>query len=337
MNIETWLPVLWTGIVALAVVIYVILDGFDLGVGILFPWFSEEQDRTIMLNTIAPVWDGNATWLIFGGACLYAAFPIAYSSLLPILYMPIMLMLAALIFRGIAFEFRYKSHEHRYFWDMAFAGGSLVVAFAQGVILGTFIQGFKPTENIMSTTFYEWFNPFSFTIGIAVMVGYALLGSTWLIVKTTDSLQQRMFPIAKSCLIGVGIFILYASIFTPLVDPYVLERWFSYPNIILLSPLPMATMVTGYLTWHYLNQKNERNPFILSILLFCFPLVGFVISIWPYIVPHHITIWQAASPVSSQLFILFGAVILLPVLLGYTLYAYRVFAGKVTSETDHHY
>lgn len=336
-SLEIILPIVWVGIVGFAIVVYVLLDGFDLGIGILFPWFFEEEDRTVMLNTIAPVWDGNATWLIFGGACLYAAFPVAYSTLLPILYMPMMIMLAALIFRGIAFEFRFKSQEHRYFWDMAFAGGSILVAFSQGVILGTFIQGFEPGKTIISSSFYEWFTPFSFAIGIAVMVGYALLGSTWLIAKTTQDLQKRMYPIAKLCLAGVGVFIIYASLFTPLVDPSVIEKWFSYPNFILLSPLPIFTAIAGYLCWQSLNGECEYQPFTYSLLLFLCPLIGFIISIWPYIIPHQVTIWQAASPVGTQIFTLVGVVILLPVLLGYTAYAYRVFEGKVTSETDHHY
>jgi len=280
-----------------------------------------------MMNTIAPVWDGNATWLVFGGACLYGAFPLAYSTLLPALYMPIMIMLAALIFRGISFEFRFKATVTKWIWDKTFFMGSLLATFMQGTILGAFIQGYYAKG---------WYSPFSLMIGVALVVGYALLGSTWLIAKTVGDLQKFMYKIARFSLIGVGGFIALVSLLTPLVDPHVMERWFSIPNIYYLSLLPILTAVAWIFTWRSLLQEREFLPFYLSNGLFMFSYIGLAISIWPYIVPHKITIWQAASSPKSLSFLLVGVIILLPILIGYTLYAYSVFKGKVTVGKGHY-
>lgn len=325
------LPLLWAVIISFVVIMYVILDGFDLGVGILFPWVKSHEQRDIMMSTVVPVWDGNETWLVLGAACLYGAFPLAYSTLLPTLYMPIMLMLAALIFRGVAIEFRFKAEKSRFLWDIAFSGGSTLAAFCQGLILGTFVIGYTALGKP-----YQWLTPFSVMTGLAVVSGYALLGSTWLIAKTSDGLQNLMYRYAKRLLLTVAFFMLVVSIWTPLSYARIFDRWFSYPNFIYLSPLPLLTAIVFAWNWHALNKRAEHLPFILSISLFIFAYIGFCISDWPYIIPHRVTIAEAAAPESSLKFLLVGVCLLLPVLLSYTYYAYRVFRGKV-SATEHHY
>lgn len=307
---------------------YVLLDGFDLGVGILFPWIKQSEYRDIMMSTVVPVWDGNETWLVFGAAALYAAFPIAYGILLPTLYMPIMILLVALIFRGVAFEFRFKAHKSQFIWDIAFAAGSIVAAFMQGIILGTFVKGYGD-HLPLSHVAYHWLTPFTFFTGVAVVCGYALLGATWLIVKTEGILQERMFKAAKVLLLIVAFFLVSVSIWTPVVEPQVMDRWFSLPNFFYLSPLPILTIAIVFYNFYCLHQQKERLPFILTIALFVFAYIGFCISAWPYIVPHALPVWEAAAPPSTLKFILVGAVIILPILLIYTIYSYHVFRGKV--------
>lgn len=322
------LILIWGAIISFAIIMYVVLDGFDLGIGILFPWVKSHEYHGIMMSTIEPIWDGNETWLVFGAASLYAAFPVAYSILLPTLYMPIMLMLAALIFRGIAFEFRGNAHRSRFLWDLSFSGGSLLAALMQGIILGTFIKGYGavlPKE----VTAYNWLTPFSVMTGIAVVLGYALLGSTWLIAKTTGELQDKMFQAAKILLPIVGFFLVLVSLWTPLMSPLVMQRWFSIPNVFYLAPLPILTAIAFFLAFYCLLKRREFLPFYFSISLFIFAYIGFCISDWPYIVPHAITVWEAASAPSSLKFMLVGTVILLPLLLAYTIYSYNVFRGKV--------
>lgn len=314
------LIIIWAGILSFAIIMYVILDGFDLGIGILLPWIRDHEQRGIMISTVAPVWDGNETWLVFGAASLYAAFPLAYSTLLPILYTPIMIMLAALIFRGVTFEFRFKAHKNHLLWDISFATSSIIAAFMQGVILGTFIQGYHG----------GLFTPFSIMTGIAVVVGYALLGSTWLIAKTSGELQNKMYRAAKILLLKVSFFLVLVSIWTPLMEPRVMERWFSMPNLFYLAPLPILTAIVILYNFYALKKRYEFLPFCFSIALFIFAYIGFCISAWPYIIPHTIPFWEAASAPSSLKFMLVGVTILLPVLLGYTVYSYRVFRGKVT-------
>lgn len=319
----------WAGLISFVIIMYVVLDGFDMGVGILFPFIRNRESRDIMMSTISPVWDGNETWLVLGGASLYSAFPMAYSTLLPLLYMPIMIMLAALIFRGIAFEFLFKAHKSRFLWDISFAGGSILAALAQGVILGTFIKGYG-THFPITMSSYHWLSAFSVMTGIAVVFGYALLGSTWLIMKTTGKLQDQMFRAAKFLLVIVSFFLLLVSVWTPIMMPSVFERWFSTPNIFYLAPFPILTGILILYNFYCLQKKYEFLPFFLSIGLFIFAYVGFCVSDWPYIIPHAVTIWDAASPPSSLKFTMVGMVILLPILLGYTAYSYRVFRGKVT-------
>ncbi len=305
---------------------YVLLDGFDLGVGILFPWIKQSEYRDIMMSSVVPVWDGNETWLVFGAAALYAAFPMAYAILLPTLYMPIMILLVALIFRGVAFEFRFKAHKSQFIWDIAFAVGSILAAFIQGIILGTFVKGYG-NHLPLSHSAYHWFTPF-FT-GVAVICGYALLGATWLIIKTDGILQGRMFKAAKVLLLLVAFFLVSVSIWTPIVEPQVMHRWFSFPNFYYLSSLPILTILIVFYNFYCLQKKKERLPFVLTIGLFVLSYAGFCISAWPYIIPHVLPVWEAAAPPSTLKFILVGTAIILPILLIYTLYSYHVFRGKV--------
>ncbi len=318
----------WATIISLIIMMYVLLDGFDLGVGILFPWIKSSEYRDIMMSTVVPVWDGNETWLVFGAAALYAAFPIAYGILLPTLYMPIMILLVALIFRGVAFEFRFKAQKSQFVWDIAFAAGSILAAFTQGIILGTFVKGYG-NHLPLSHSAYHWFTPFTIFTGVAVVCGYALLGATWLIIKTEGVLQERMFKAAKVLLPVVAFFLVSVSIWTPIIEPQVMQRWFSLPNFYYLSALPILTILIVFYNFYCLQKKKERLPFILTIGLFVFSYIGFCISAWPYIIPHVLPVWEAAAPPSTLKFILVGAAIILPILLIYTLYSYHVFRGKV--------
>lgn len=323
------LILIWACVISFVIMMYVLLDGFDLGVGILFAWIKKPAQRDIMMSTIMPIWDGNETWLVMGGASLYAAFPVAYSVILPTLYMPIMIMLAALIFRGIAFEFRFKAHRSRFLWDISFIVGSTLAAFTQGIILGTFVEGYGNSLPLVSAP-YDWFTPFTVMSGIAVVMGYALLGSTWLIIKTVGELQEKMFKAAKILLLIVVVFLLMVSVWTPLTNPQIFVRWFSVPNIFYLALLPLMTAIVIMWNFYALHKRYEFLPFMLSIALFLFSYIGFCISSWPYIVPHVISIWDAAAAPSSLKFTLYGVAVLLPVLLGYTAYSYYVFRGKVT-------
>lgn len=334
---ETIVPAILSSITAFAIIMYVILDGMDLGIGILFPWIPSKEHREIMMSTIAPVWDGNETWLVLGAATLYGGFPLAYSTLLPTLYMPIMMMLVSLIFRGVAFEFCFKAlHRSRPLWDFAFATGSLIAAFCQGIILGTFVQGYAANP-LSDYSAYIWFTPFAILTGIALIFGYLLLGTTWLINKTEGALQATAFHVAKITLLIVGLAMIIVSLFTPFVDPHVTKRWFSFPNFFVLAPLPILTFITGLYLWHCLQQAREKLPFLLSIGLFLLSFIGLGISVWPYLIPHSTTLWQAAAPLKSQVTLLIGLTLLLPILVSYTLYSYRVFRGKVTSADIHHY
>ncbi|MDQ8040144.1 MAG: cytochrome d ubiquinol oxidase subunit II [Rickettsiella sp.] len=318
----------WATIISFIIMMYVLLDGFDLGIGILFPWIKHGQYRDIMMSSVIPVWDGNETWLVFGAAALYAAFPLAYAALLPTLYMPVMILLASLIFRGVAFEFRFKAQRSQFIWDFAFALGSTLAAFIQGIILGTFVKGYGEHFPLTHSA-YQWLTPFSIFTGFAVVCGYALLGATWLIVKTEGDLQAQLYKAAKFLLGLVAFFLVAVSIWTPFIEPRVMERWFSLPNFFYLSPLPFLTILIVAYNFYCLCKHREKAPFVLSMGLFIFAYIGFCISAWPYIIPHVVPVWEAAAPPSTLKFILVGTVVLLPILLIYTVYSYRVFRGKV--------
>jgi len=324
------LPFIFAAILAFIVIMYVILDGFDLGIGILFPFTHNEKERDLMMNSIAPVWDGNETWLVFGGAMLYGAFPKVYGLLLPILYMPLMLMLVALIFRGVSFEFRFKADTSKPIWNWSFSLSSIAAAFFQGVVLGAFVQGFAIHEASMTISEHDWLTPFSFLTGIALVAGYGLLGATFMIIKSENELQKRMVHFAKGLLVLISLFLVFVSIWTPLHDQDVFNRWYSFPNVILLSPLPLITALMVLLAWRSLGKDHEIRPFIFSVIIFLCSYAGIAISVYPYLIPHEVTIWEAAAPNSTLKFILVGVAIMLPILLAYTIYAYRVFGGKVS-------
>ncbi len=332
-DLSPWvdLPLVWGIIIAAAVFIYVFLDGFDLGCGILFPFAPSDKYRNKIMNSIAPFWDGNETWLVLGGGGLFAAFPVAYAILMPALYLPIIFMLVGLIFRGVAIEFRFKAEgKDRNLWDLAFHTGSVVAAFMQGVILGNFVQGVAVDGRSFAGGHLDWVNGFAFFTGFALVFGYALLGATWLIWKCEGSTQEWARGIAKHVLGYVFISVGFVSIIMPFVDPRITELWFSMPNIIILSPIPLATLYCFYVLWRDLNSKREVRPFLLSIFIFFLSYLGLGISMFPWIVPFKFTIWDAAAVSTSQSFLLVGIIIFLPIILAYTAYSYYVFRGKVS-------
>jgi cytochrome bd ubiquinol oxidase subunit II len=334
---ETIVTLALIGVIGLTIFMYVLLDGFDLGIGILFPFVKNQNYQHTMMNTILPIWDGNETWLVLGGATLYGAFPLVYSTLLPTLYLPIMMMLLSLILRGISFEFIHHAHASKSLWAFTFALGSSIAAFCQGVILGTFVQGYTYTNGtILLASHYHWLTPFSVTTGFAVVFGYALLGSLWLIAKTTGNLQNLMQQWSRFLLIFVAVFMADISLWTPYVDPDIWQRWFAFPNIFYMSLLPLTTVLLFCGLWYNLEKRNNYQPFLYAIGLFLCPFLGFILSLWPYIIPRSVTIWEAAAPFKVQVFILVGLAILLPVLIIYNAYAYWVFREKVT-ETEAHY
>lgn len=330
------LTLVWAAVIAFGVFMYVLMDGFDLGVGILFPFAPSDEARDLMMNSVAPVWDGNETWLVLGGTGLLAAFPVAYAVLLPALYFPILLMLIALIFRGVAFEFRFKARTSRHLWDKSFHYGSLLATFAQGLVLGGFIGGFRVEGGQFVGGAFEWLTPFSIMAGLGLISGYALLGATWLIMKTEGNLQRWVARTAGRMLFVVLAFIILVSIWTPLHEPAIAARWFSWPNIAFLAPVPIATALLAFGLWRSLAQGYERLPFILTMGLFALSFLGLAISLWPYVVWPEVTIWDAASSPRSQLFVLVGAAITIPATLAYTAYSYWVFRGKVRAGEGYH-
>jgi cytochrome bd ubiquinol oxidase subunit II len=327
----------WVGIIAFGLAMYVIMDGFDLGIGILFPFVRDRGDRDLMVNTVAPVWDGNETWLVLGAAALYAAFPLAYSIVLSALYLPLVFVLAGLIWRGVAFEFRFKADAaHRLFWDKAFAWGSYIAAFFQGVSLGAFINGFAVHGPSYQGGALDWLTPFSVFTGFGVIVAYALLGSTWLILKTEGDLQARMRSAAQATTLALLAVIAIVSIWTPLAHPAIAARWFKLPNLIFFAPVPGLTLATAIVLLLSLQQKAHLVPFIAALVLLFLGYSGLGISLWPHIVPPDLTIEAAAAPPQTQLFVLVGALIIIPVILAYTGFAYYVFRGKVRPGEGYH-
>jgi cytochrome d ubiquinol oxidase subunit II len=327
---------IWTLILGMAVFFYVLLDGFDLGVGMLYGLAPDTASRNTIMNSIAPIWDGNETWLVFGGLGLLAAFPLAFAIIIPAVYFPILVMLLALVFRGVAFEFRYRDTEHLTFWDHAFCYASGVATFAQGMVLGSFIQGYEVTGRVFSGSSFSFLTPFSVMTGIALLFGYGLLGAGWLILKTQGDIQNDARRHGRICLIGVLIAIGIVSIWTPLASPPIYARWFSWPNILFLSPVPIATAAVALVTWRALEGRAEILPFVGAIGLFVLSYIGIAISLYPMIVPHHFTLWEAASSDRTQAFLLVGTLALLPVILMYTGWSYWVFRGKVRADVGYH-
>jgi cytochrome d ubiquinol oxidase subunit II len=335
MNALNFVPV-WTLILGTGIFFYVLLDGFDLGVGMLYGFMPDTRSRNLVMNAIAPVWDGNETWLVLGGVALLAAFPLAFAIIIPALYFPILVMLLALVFRGVAFEFRFRDAQHLTFWDHGFCYGSLIATAAQGVMLGAFIQGFNVEGRAFAGGPFDFLTPFSVLTGIALVFGYGLLGAGWLVLKTEDDIQERARRYGRFCLVVVIIAIVLVSLWTPLMDDAISRRWFSWPNIAILLPVPVATALVAIATWRALAGESQSGGFIGAIGLFALSYLGIAISLYPMIVPYHFTLMQAASSPGTQAFLLVGTLFLLPVILVYSSWSYWVFRGKVRADVGYH-
>jgi cytochrome d ubiquinol oxidase subunit II len=330
------LPMIWAALIAFAVLAYVVLDGFDLGVGILFPLIRGEAHRDEAMNSVAPVWDGNETWLVLGGGGLLAVFPLAYSIIMSALYVPIIVMLLALVFRGVAFEFRWRTKRGQFLWDWAFAFGSTLAAFAQGVTLGALVQGIPVEGRAYAGGWWDWLSAFSLLTGVALVIGYALLGATWLIWKTEGHVQRRAYDIAFWVAPATLVLIGAVSFWTPFLSSLYAARWFSWPQVLLVVPVPLAVLGAGFLLLKGLQKQQELAPFLASLALFVLCFIGLGISFFPYMVPHAVTIHAAAAPDNSLSFLLVGAAVLVPMILAYTGYAYWVFRGKVKAVGGYH-
>ncbi|HEY4071642.1 MAG TPA: cytochrome d ubiquinol oxidase subunit II [Herbaspirillum sp.] len=331
------LPLIWAIIIFFGVMMYVVMDGFDLGIGMLYLFVPDRHDRDVMMNTVAPVWDGNETWLVLGGAGLLAAFPLAYSVVLSALYLPLIFMLLGLIFRGVAFEFRFKALDHeRHIWDKAFIGGSVTAAFFQGVALGAYISGIPMNHHTYAGGPLDWVAPFPLITGVGVVIAYTLLGSTWLIMKTEGELQRKMarvtLPLTWLLLAAIAV----VSIWTPLADSLIAARWFSLPNLFWFAPVPILLALAILLLLRSLRHEPHAAPFVCALAVIFLGYTGLAISIWPNIIPPHISIWDAASPPQSQGFTLVGTLLIVPMILGYTAWSYYVFRGKVKHDDYYH-
>jgi cytochrome d ubiquinol oxidase subunit II len=329
------LPFIWAGIIAFAVLAYVLFDGFDLGIGILFPFLGSERNRDQAMNSVAPVWDGNETWLVLGGGGLMAAFPVAYAVVMTALYAPLIAMLLALVFRGVAFEFRWRAAAKSR-WDWAFAGGSMLATFAQGVALGALVQGIPVSDRAYAGGWWDWLTPFSILTGVALVIGYALLGATWLILKTTAELQERARRFAWITALGTLALIGVVSLWTPLMNAQFMARWFAWPAILYTAPVPLFVAVTALVLFRGLIARRDTSPFLAALALFVLSYIGLGISFYPYIVPPSITIRSAAAPDASLKFLLVGAAVLVPLILAYTAWSYWVFRGKVDPSASYH-
>ncbi len=328
------LPLIWYGLIATAIFLYVLLDGFDLGVGVLFPFAPSDRCRDRMMNSIAPFWDGNETWLVLGGGGLFAAFPLAYSVVMPALYIPVIIMLLGLIFRGVAFEFRFKAGgSSRRIWDAAFHFGSLAAAFMQGVILGAVVQGIEVKGRSYAGGAFDWLDAYSLMVGIAVVFGYALLGATWLVMKTEDETQDWARKSASYVIGYVAVFLAIVSISMPIMNTQIRTLWFSLPNFFLLLPIPVASLIMLITIWRDLQSGREYRPFMLSIGVFFTGYLGIAISTWPYVVPFQITFRKAVAAPESQSLLLVGTIVLLPIILAYIAYCYYIFRGKASHES----
>jgi cytochrome d ubiquinol oxidase subunit II len=330
------LPVILALLLGMAVVLYVVLDGFDLGIGMLFFFFKREDERDLIMNSVAPFWDGNETWLVLGGVTLWAAFPKAFAIILPAMYIPVVVLLLALIFRGVAFEFRWVAKPRHRAWDWSFAVGSTLGAFAQGLILGGIVQGIPVRDQEFAGGALTWLSPFSVMCGLAVLTGYTLLGATWLLLKTSGPVEQHARKLAGPLLLALLAFIVVVSIWTPLMSPRIAQRWFSVPNIFFLAQVPVATLLFSWLCWRGIRHEQSILPFVMAVGIFLLAFLGLVLSTIPYIVPPVMTIWQAASHPSSQVFYLIGASILMPMILAYTVLVFWLFRGKLKAGEGYH-
>ncbi|MCP3732887.1 cytochrome d ubiquinol oxidase subunit II [Sphingomonas sp. MG17] len=335
MTPDLTLATIWAFLIAFAVFAYVVMDGFDLGIGILFPAFEVGAERDKAMNSIAPVWDGNETWLVLGGGGLFAAFPLAYAIVLPALYPPIIAMLLALVFRGVAFEFRWRDPEHRRWWDFAFTAGSFMAALSQGIILGALLQGIKVAGRAYGGGWLDWLTPFTLLTGISVVAGYALLGATWLIWKTDGRGQDHAYRLAGWFGLATLGAIAAVSAATPFLSHSYWQRWFDFPHVLATAQAPLLTAIIAFAFYRSLKKRREARPFFLALGLFLMGFAGLGVSIWPYVIPRSVTIMDAAAPAASQGFMLVGAGILVPIILAYTSWSYWVFRGKVGVEGYH--
>ena len=330
------LPTIWAALIAFAVLAYVVLDGFDLGVGILFSLFHSDRERDVLTNSVAPVWDGNETWLVMGGGGLLAVFPLAYATLLPALYVPLIVMLLALVFRGVAFEFRLRTERWKHVWNIGFMLGSGIAAFMQGIALGALVQGIRIIDGVYAGGWWDWLTPFSVTTGVAVVVGYTLLGATWLNFKTTGDIQVRArryaLPAALATLGLIGV----VSLWTPFINRIYFNRWFGFPTAFFSALVPLLLAICAWVLWDGLRKEKHLQPFLAALGLFVLSYAGIGISFYPYIIPGALTFEAAAGPDKSLGFLLVGALVLVPVILAYTGYAYWVFRGKVDPEEGYH-
>jgi cytochrome bd ubiquinol oxidase subunit II len=333
---EWYLPVIWAGLIGTAVAMYVILDGFDLGIGILFPFTKKEEERDVMMNSVAPFWDGNETWLVLGGGGLWVAFPKAYAVIMPAFYLPIILMLLALVLRGVSFEFRWVAKPNHQLWDIAFAGGSTLAAFTQGIVLGGLIQGVNVADGQFAGGALDWLTPFSIVTGLAVVAGYALLGATWLNMRTSGPVRTFARSLVPLLLIAVLIGMGVISLWTPYSVERIAERWFSLPNFYFLWPIPLVTVLVAFYILRWLHTGHDAWPFLGTIALFLLGYAGLVISTVPYLVPPHLTFWDTAAAPESQIFFLTGTLFLLPMVLGYTIFVYWTFRGRVAPGEGYH-
>jgi cytochrome d ubiquinol oxidase subunit II len=329
------LTLVWAGIIAFAIFAYVVMDGFDLGIGILFPTLAVGDERDQAMNAIAPVWDGNETWLVMGGGGLLAAFPLAYAIILPATYPLMIAMLLALVFRGVAFEFRWRDPRHRALWDTAFAIGSIVAALAQGITLGAILQGIRVVDDAYAGGWLDWLSPFSLLTGVSLVVGYALLGATWLVFKTEGSGQRHANRLARWLGLAMLVALAAVSAATPFLHYDYWRRWFAMPGVMMTAQVPLLTAIAAFVFFWSLRKGKELLPFLMSLLLFLLGFIGLQVSIFPYIVPRAVTLWQAAAPPQSQSFLLVGAALIIPLILAYTAWAYWVFRGKVGAHGYH--
>lgn len=334
------LPLIWFLIIGFGLMMYIIMDGFDLGIGLLFPFIANRHERDLMVNTVAPVWDGNETWLVLSGVGLFAAFPMAYAIILTALYLPLVFMLCGLILRGVSFEFRFKATEnHKHLWDHAFVIGSFIATFFQGVSLGAFIDGFKLQYQVHTLVFsggsLDWLSPFSLFTGLGLVIAYALLGCTWLIMKTEADLQKKVIKIAKPILGLLILVIITVSIWTPVSHEAIAKRWFSLPNLFMLAPFPILAFSSAYLMLKKLQQNPHAAPFILTLVIIFSGYLGLAISLWPNILPN-ISMREVTAPEQSMGFALVGALFIIPFILVYTSWSYYVFRGKVNSNEGYH-
>ncbi|WP_304628327.1 cytochrome d ubiquinol oxidase subunit II [Reyranella humidisoli] len=329
------LPMFFAFIIAFAILAYVVMDGFDLGVGILFPFLPVGRERDSAINSVAPVWDGNETWLVMGGGGLLAAFPLAYGMILSALYAPIIAMLLALVFRGVAFEFRWRDPRHRPLWDVAFTGGSIVAALAQGITLGALLQGIAVQNRTYAGGWFDWLTPFSLLVGVSLLCGYALLGSTWLVMKSEGSLQERCYRLAFRLAIATIVAMAAVSAATPFLRDAYWLRWFAWPQVLFTAQVPVLVAVVTFVLFWGLRRGHHYTPFLMALALFGLGLAGLGISLYPYVVPPSVSIWDAAAPHDSLKFMLPGVLVMVPIILAYTGYSYWVFRGKTGHEGYH--